>query len=113
MLCRPREAKSTYCTLSMSLNRISLLACAANIAFCIAACTTTQLPKSVEPARATPSAAVPGPEFKPVNFEANPGWGKDDQRQAWPAYLASCEVLVKTADRKEPCSIARDVNVAD
>jgi membrane-bound lytic murein transglycosylase A len=31
-------------------------------------------------------------------------------RQAWPAFLASCEVLTKKADWKEPCTVARDVD---
>lgn len=51
--------------------------------------------------------------LKPVAFAALPGWDKDDLREAWPAFLASCEVLIKKIDWKEPCTIARDVNAAD
>lgn len=99
----------------MSLNRISLLACAASVAFFLAACTTARLPQPAEPAPAAPAppATTPAPVFKPVDFEAIPGWGKDDLRKAWPAFLASCDTLAKKADWKEPCGIARDVNAAD
>jgi hypothetical protein len=31
-------------------------------------------------------------------------------RAAWPAFTASCGVLVKRPDWKEPCTIARQVN---
>jgi membrane-bound lytic murein transglycosylase A len=39
-----------------------------------------------------------------------PGWGKDDLREAWPAFLSSCDVLGKKSDWKEPCSVAREVD---
>jgi membrane-bound lytic murein transglycosylase A len=51
--------------------------------------------------------------LKPVAFTALPGWEKDDLRQAWPAFMSSCEVLIKKPDWKEPCTIARDVNAAN
>jgi membrane-bound lytic murein transglycosylase A len=41
------------------------------------------------------------------------GWDKDDLRQAWPAFMSSCEILVRRPDWKEPCTIARDVNVTN
>jgi membrane-bound lytic murein transglycosylase A len=34
-------------------------------------------------------------------------------REAWPAFLNSCVVLVKKPDWKEPCTIARDVDATD
>lgn len=46
-----------------------------------------------------------------MSFGDLPGWAADDLREAWPAFLASCEVLVKKSEWKEPCSIARDVDV--
>ncbi|GAA4033637.1 murein transglycosylase A [Actimicrobium antarcticum] len=51
--------------------------------------------------------------LRPSSFGALPGWDKDDQRETWPAFMASCDVLVKKADWKEACTVARDVNVAD
>jgi membrane-bound lytic murein transglycosylase A len=48
--------------------------------------------------------------FQPTTYAALPGWAKDDLRQAWPAFLGSCEVLIKKEDWKEPCAVARDVD---
>ncbi|WP_245549133.1 murein transglycosylase A [Noviherbaspirillum massiliense] len=42
-----------------------------------------------------------------------PGWDKDDLREALPAFLASCEVLAKKPEWKEPCTVASDVNAKD
>jgi membrane-bound lytic murein transglycosylase A len=50
--------------------------------------------------------------LKPVTFAALPGWDKDDLRQAWPAFMASCEALSKKPDWKEPCAIARDIDAS-
>ncbi|MEN3295906.1 MAG: rane-bound lytic murein transglycosylase [Burkholderiales bacterium] len=58
-------------------------------------------------------AAQPGELLKPVSFAALPAWEKDDLRQAWPAFMSSCEVLIKKPDWKEPCTIARDVNAGN
>lgn len=100
----------------MSSIRISLLAFVLSIVFSMAACTTATPEKtSSATVPATPVQPVlkPADMLKPVTYAALPGWGKDDLREAWPAFLASCEVLVKKADWKEPCTIARDVNPAD
>jgi membrane-bound lytic murein transglycosylase A len=51
--------------------------------------------------------------FRPASFSAVPGWQQDDLRDAWPAFLNSCSVLVKKPDWKEPCTIARDVDATD
>jgi membrane-bound lytic murein transglycosylase A len=108
----------------MLSTRISLLA-SALFAFTIVGCTTTPEKKSgaQDPSTSTPSevlaTAPPVPVFKtgealkPTAYAALPGWDKDDLREAWPAFLASCEVLVKKSEWKEPCTIARDVNRAD
>lgn len=60
-----------------------------------------------------PAIAKPAEILRPSTYAALPGWDKDDLREAWPAFMASCEVLVKKADWKEPCAIARDVNGAN
>jgi membrane-bound lytic murein transglycosylase A len=86
----------------------------------ITACTTTP------PEQSSRVSAVATPPLKPVEqpkevkealrqvaFTVLPGWEKDDLRQAWPAFMASCEVLIKKPDWKEPCTIARDVKAAD
>ncbi|WP_136417762.1 murein transglycosylase A [Herbaspirillum sp. ST 5-3] len=74
----------------------------------LSACTTVQVTK---PPVATPKP-VEGPKemLRPTSFAALPGWDRDDLREAIPAFLSSCEVLIKKPDWKEPCAIARDVD---
>lgn len=45
-----------------------------------------------------------------MTFGALPGWARDDLREALPAFLASCDVLAKRPDWKEPCAVVRDVD---
>jgi membrane-bound lytic murein transglycosylase A len=99
----------------MLSKRFSLLASSVVITALLAACGTTP-PKSVDtaPAPAQPPATGPapaaGPVLRPVAFNAMPGWDRDDVREAWPAFLTSCEVMVKRAAWKEPCTVARTVD---
>jgi len=99
----------------MLSKRFSLLASPLVITALLSACSTTP-PKSVDTARApsqapaTGPAPVAGPVLRPVAFNAMPGWDRDDVREAWPAFLTSCEVLVKRAAWKEPCTVARTVD---
>lgn len=51
--------------------------------------------------------------LRPTDFAALPGWEKDNPREAWPAFLASCEALVKKADWKELCMNAREVDAGN
>jgi membrane-bound lytic murein transglycosylase A len=104
----------------MLSNRSSLLASAAFVAFAIAACTTVPPEKapvvsapSSTPSTQTPPVGAPPEILKPTSFVALPGWDKDDLRDAWPAFLASCEALVKKIEWKEPCTVARDVDAAN
>jgi membrane-bound lytic murein transglycosylase A len=61
-----------------------------------------------------PAAPVPPPRpaplMTPVTFSALPGWEQDDLRQAWPALLQSCKVLIARADWKPACTAARNVD---
>ena len=103
----------------MLFTRISLLVSATLVALAITACSTTQTVKTpVKPA--TPAVQPPGKPvegaretLKPVSFAALPGWGQDDLREAWPAFMSSCSVLIKKEDWREPCMIAHDVNAGD
>ncbi|MBC7501158.1 MAG: murein transglycosylase A [Herminiimonas sp.] len=116
----------------MSFNRTSLLASATFVLFGIVGCSSTKPegralptpPSSMTPptlptspgTSATsplPPMARPSELFRRTTFAALPGWGRDDLREALPALLASCEVLVRKADWKEPCMIARDVPATD
>lgn len=67
----------------------------------------------VVPPKPVPSVAKPVEMLQATNFAALPGWESDDLREAWPAFLVSCDVLVKKADWKEPCTIAREVDATD
>ena len=101
---------------------ISLSAVALALAGCV-----TQAPQPTQPAQPPqPQPPVQQPpqkpaepakpaaiRFVPTTFAALPGWERDDVRAAWPAFMSSCSVLVKRAEWKEPCSIARQVNGND
>lgn len=68
------------------------------------ACTT--VPETKPPLK-------PAEILRASTFEAVSGWAQDDLREAWPAFMASCDVLVRKADWKEVCTLARNVNVAN
>lgn len=97
--------------------RSSLLVTATLIAFTITACTTTQqIKQPVKPVvpSVKPIEKVQETEtLQPTTFAALSGWEQDDLRQAWPAFLTSCQVLIKKEDWREPCTIARDVNTSE
>ncbi|MGV8893612.1 MAG: murein transglycosylase A [Burkholderiaceae bacterium] len=100
----------------MLFTRSSLLVTAVLIAFTITACTTTQQVKPpVKPVvPSKPIEKVQGAEtLQPTTFAALSGWEQDDLRQAWPAFLTSCQVLIKKEDWREPCTIAQDINVSE
>jgi membrane-bound lytic murein transglycosylase A len=119
----------------MSFTRRSLLVPISAVALVLAACTSTPLPpeKPAEPPAAqpqppvqpappvpqtpqTPPAQPPKPaalQMVPATFAQLPGWEKDDLRAAWPAFTASCSVLIKQAGWKEACTVARSVNSND
>lgn len=97
----------------MSFTRLSLLASAAAAVFGMSACTTV-VPEQACKCPAVPPVVTPpeGPKevLKPTTFAALPGWGKDDLRESWPAFMASCTALLKKPEWREPCTIARDVD---
>jgi membrane-bound lytic murein transglycosylase A len=57
-----------------------------------------------------PKAAEP---LQPVSFSALPGWGVDDLREAWPAFVTSCSVLGKKPEWLEACTAASLVTAND
>lgn len=104
----------------MLFSRLSLLPSAFVLILTLglSACTTAPLEKKPVPPTPGPATPVtptakPAEIFKPATFAAIPGWDKDDLRDAWPAFLTSCEVLIRKSDWREPCSIARDVPPRD
>ena len=94
----------------MLSKHVSLLASFAVVV--LAACTTAPPKQPAKPPVVTPPEK-PAELFRPASFDAVPGWQHDDLRDAWPAFLASCSVLVKKPDWKEPCTIAREVDASD
>jgi membrane-bound lytic murein transglycosylase A len=107
----------------MSSVRLTLLASMGAVALTLSACVSPPVvpvaptepapaPVVTEPVTAAPAAPVP-PRLVAASFAELPGWDKDDLRAAWPAFLSSCRVLVKKADWKESCTIARRVNADD
>ena len=127
--------------------RIGLFTSVSLIMASMLACTSIpeqpKQPEPITPIPTTPPVVITPSEpeapsstssniLKPSTYAALPGWEQDDVREAWPAFLASCNVLTKKneIDRKakratqtnqtkpnndwvEPCSIAKDVNPQD
>ena len=94
-------------------NRISLTAYLLAITLALAACSTAPVRKPALASEPLPVPAKPAATLKPVSFADLPGWQEDDFRQAWPALLVSCGVLVKKPLWQEPCKIANSINPAD
>ena len=107
----------------MPLTRFRILAFYGALAAVLTACSTTPVEKSPPAVTGRPEQRVENQAetkvdskvqiLRPVAFTAIPGWDKDDLRESWPAFVASCDVLIKKPDWKEPCSLARDVNATD
>ncbi|KQW87760.1 murein transglycosylase [Massilia sp. Root418] len=121
----------------MLFARSSLIVSLSAVALALSACTSPMPPAPAQPApplqpvppaqprppetpaQPVPPAAQQTPaapaaiRFVPSTFAALPGWERDDLRAAWPAFMASCSVLAKRAEWKEPCGVARQVNADD
>ena len=113
--------------LSTLSTRGSLLALAA--ALVLAGCATPPpvrpLPSQPPSQPAAPPVVMPPPvgpvgipapvtpALTPTTFSALPGWQQDDVRQAWPAFAASCTVLIKKDDWQAACAAARSVDARD
>ncbi len=104
----------------MSLIRNSLLASAL---LALAACTTAPVKQPVAPTPAIPPVAVtppikpevlaPTPLLTPSTFDALPNWSRDDLREAWPAFMSSCNVLIRQPTWSAVCSAARHIDATD
>lgn len=102
----------------LSFNRISLIVSGAAIIYLLAACTITPVKKPqpvpvVTTAPAIPAPLIQGENLRPVTFAELPGWAEDDVRQAWPAFLASCDVLAKRPVWQDVCKLAIAVDSLD
>ncbi|WP_050476590.1 murein transglycosylase A [Herbaspirillum rhizosphaerae] len=100
-------------------SRTSLPALAVIVALCLAACTTTRpLPSATPPTTPATPATPTQPEtqaqtLQRSTFAAMPGWDRDEVREAWPAFLTSCQTLVRRPEWKNACTTARQVNAND
>lgn len=120
---------------SMLIKRSILPASVLLCALFLSACQTTvkapsQAPVVSVPAESGPSRNPPVPpaqvgpavpptqsgasvQFKASSFNALPGWERDDLREVWPAFMSSCNVLIKKTEWQEICTVARSVSAND
>lgn len=105
----------------MLFERTSYLSLLVSVAALVglSACTTPKpAPAPIQsslpaPVSAPPPINKPVEIFKAVRFDSLPGWSKDNVHEAWPAFMNSCDVLIKKSDWKEPCSIANELKTPD
>lgn len=81
----------------------------------MAACATPPHEKRAPSTANAPAASSKSPDevLKLVKFADLPGWADDDLRQAWPAFLSSCAVLIKKPDWQEVCGLTGFVDGSD
>lgn len=81
----------------------------------MAACATPPHEKRAPPTATAPAASSKSPDeiLKLVKFAELPGWADDDLRQAWPAFLSSCAVLIKKPGWQEVCGLTGFVDGSD
>lgn len=58
-------------------------------------------------------AIKPADYLRVVSYEELPGWAEDDLTQLWPAFLASCEVMIRRVGWLDVCTDARQLSGAD
>jgi membrane-bound lytic murein transglycosylase A len=98
----------------MSSLRTSLLVSAALVVVLTSGCGTPSAPSVPVVVPVQPALpAKPAELLRPASYAALPDWERDDLREAWPAFMASCDVLVKKPDWREPCTVARSVDGAN
>lgn len=102
----------------MQLHRIRIAALAV-VTMTLSACMTSP---PVKPPVDRPLPPILPGTSKPVpvtkameasGFAEMPGWAKDDVRQAWPAFNASCSVLMRRDEWRRVCAEAARINGQD
>lgn len=91
--------------------RSSLLASLVAVAVLLASCTSIPLEQAVKPpvsvvapAPTQPPSEASKEKLRIAAFANLPGWDKDNLREAWPAFLMSCEALARKPDWKDICA---------
>ncbi len=109
------------------MKRFSLTVLSAALLLFMVACSVTPVKKSLPvvekkaeakletkvDAKTDPKNETKAETLRVVSFADLVGWAEDDLRQAWPAFIASCDVLGKRAVWKEVCASAVMVNAED
>jgi membrane-bound lytic murein transglycosylase A len=70
-------------------------------------CRTPPRPTSVPSQPATPSV-----QYERARWATLPGWGADDVREVWPAFLKSCRALRFRPEWSQACTAAQAANAA-
>lgn len=91
------------------------------MAWLLGACVTPPKPSQPpSPTPAVPAQPAAKTETSPsaaylrvVRFDQLPGWAEDDLTQLWPAFLASCEVMIRRAGWQEVCAEAQHLSTVD
>ena len=110
-----------------SMKRFSLTVLSAALLLFMVACSVTPVKKSLPvvekkaeakletkvDTKTEPKNETKAETLRVVSFADLVGWAEDDLRQAWPAFIASCDVLGKRAVWKEVCASAVMVNAED
>lgn len=101
------------------MKRLSLTVLSAAFLLFMVACSVTPVKKSLPAVekkaetKVEPKAEAKAETLRVVSFTDLLGWAEDDLRQAWPAFIASCDVLGKRPVWKEVCASAVMVNAED
>jgi membrane-bound lytic murein transglycosylase A len=108
------------------MKRLSLTVLSAALLLFMVACSVTPVKKSLPvekkaevkveskvETKTEPKIETKAETLRVVSFADLVGWAEDDLRQAWPAFIASCDVLNKRAVWKEVCASAVMVNAED
>lgn len=110
-----------------SMKRFSLTVLSAALLLFMVACSVTPVKKSLPvvekkaeakletkvDTKTEPKNESKAETLRVVSFADLVGWAEDDLRQAWPAFIASCDVLGKRVVWKEVCASAVMVNAED
>jgi len=91
------------------------------MALLLGACVTPPKPSQPpSPAPAVPAQPAAKTETSPsaaylrvVSFDQLPGWAEDDLTRLWPAFLASCDVMIRRAGWQEVCADAQQLSTVD
>jgi membrane-bound lytic murein transglycosylase A len=74
------------------------------------ACSVMGPPRPTPRPVPVPTPAEPQVRYEPVGWSRLPGWGDDDVREAWPAFLKSCRSLRFRVEWAPACTAAQSLD---